>query len=92
MTRADLTEAIYQKIGFTKKESTKIFEMVLGLIKDTLGKGEKVKISGFGVFAVREKKARLGRNPRTGEGIEISARRVLTFRTSHVLKTRLNGR
>lgn len=91
MTKADLIESVYQKIGFSKKESAEVVEMVFDTIKDTLEHGEKIKISGFGNFVVREKKSRIGRNPQTGEEIEISARRVLTFKPSQVLKSVLNG-
>jgi integration host factor subunit alpha len=90
MTKADLVESIYEKIGFSKKESSDIVEMIFDTMKDTLEKGEKIKISGFGNFVVRAKRPRMGRNPQTGEEIEISARRVLTFRPSQVLKQALN--
>ena len=91
MTKADLVEAIHVKVGFSKKESADIVEMVFATIKDTLEKGEKIKISGFGNFEVRDKRSRVGRNPQTGDVIEISARRVLTFKPSQVLKSVLNG-
>lgn len=90
MTKADLVESIYEKIGFSKKESADIVEMIFDTIKETLEKGEKIKISGFGNFVVRSKRPRMGRNPQTGQEIEISARRVLTFRPSQVLKQALN--
>jgi len=90
LTKADIVEAIYEKIGFSKKESADLVEMVFDTLKDTLEKGEKIKISGFGNFVVRAKKPRIGRNPQTGEEIEISARKVLTFRPSQVLKAALN--
>ena len=90
MTKADIVETIYERIGFSKKESADIVEMVFDTIKETLEKGEKIKISGFGNFVVRSKRPRIGRNPQTGEEIEISARRVLTFRPSQVLKSALN--
>ncbi|HEX5033406.1 MAG TPA: integration host factor subunit alpha [bacterium] len=90
MTKADLVESIYEKIGFSKKESSDIVEMIFDTMKDTLERGEKIKISGFGNFVVRAKRPRMGRNPQTGEEIEISARRVLTFRPSQVLKQALN--
>lgn len=90
MTKADIIEQIYEKIGFSKKESSEIVELVFDTMKDTLEKGEKIKISGFGNFVVRSKNPRVGRNPQTGEEIEISARRVLTFRPSQVLKEVLN--
>ena len=90
MTKADIIESVYEKVGFSKKEAAEIVEMVFDTIKETLERGEKIKISGFGNFIVREKKSRVGRNPQTGEEIEISARRVLTFRPSQVLKNALN--
>lgn len=91
MTKADIVEKVYQKIGFSKKEASELVEMVFNQFKDCLVNGEKVKISGFGNFVVREKNERIGRNPQTGEQIKISARRVLTFRPSQVLKAILNG-
>jgi integration host factor subunit alpha len=90
VTKADIIESVYEKVGFSKKEAAEIVEMVFDTIKETLERGEKIKISGFGNFMVREKKSRVGRNPQTGEEIEISARRVLTFRPSQVLKNALN--
>ena len=90
MTKADIVEAVYQRIGFSKKDSAELVDLVFETLKETLEKGEKVKISGFGNFVVRQKKARKGRNPKTGEEIEISARRVLTFKPSQVLKKALN--
>ncbi len=90
MTKADIVENVYEQVGFSKKESAEIVELVFDTIKRTLESGEKIKISGFGNFIVREKKARIGRNPQTGQEIEISARRVLTFRPSQVLKSALN--
>lgn len=90
MTKADLVEAVHSKVGFSKRESADIVEMVFNTMKDTLEKGEKIKISGFGNFEVRDKRARVGRNPQTGDVIEISARRVLTFKPSQVLKNALN--
>ncbi|MDO8462112.1 MAG: integration host factor subunit alpha [Deltaproteobacteria bacterium] len=92
MTKAEIIEAIYSKIGFSKKESADIVELVFDTIKETLEKGEKIKISGFGNFVVRQKRPRIGRNPQTGEEIEISARKVLTFRPSQVLKSALNNK
>ena len=91
MTKADIIESVYEKVGFSKKESAEIVELVFDTLKETLERGDKVKISGFGNFQVRQKKARVGRNPQTGKEIEISARRVLTFRPSQVLKSALNG-
>lgn len=91
MTKADIIEKVYQKIGFSKKEASELVEMVFDQLKTVLCNGDKVKISGFGNFVVRGKKERIGRNPQTGDQITISARRVLTFRPSQVLKALLNG-
>ncbi len=92
MTKSEIIEQIYEKVGFSKKESAEIVELIFDTMKDTLERGEKIKISGFGNFVVREKRPRMGRNPQTGEEIEIAARRVLTFRPSQVLKVALNER
>jgi integration host factor subunit alpha len=92
MTKADIIEAVYEKVGgFSKKEAAEIVETVFDTIKDTLAAGQKIKISGFGNFIVREKNSRIGRNPQTGQEITISARRVLTFKPSQVLKNALNS-
>ena len=91
MTKADIVEKVYSKIGFSKKEASELVEMVFNTLKTVLKDGDKVKISGFGNFVVRGKNERVGRNPQTGEQIKISARRVLTFRPSQVLKAMLNG-
>lgn len=91
VTKADIVEKVYEKIGFSKKEASELVEMVFNSLKHTLQQGSKVKISGFGNFMVRGKNERIGRNPQTGEQIKISARRVLTFRPSQVLKAMLNG-
>ena len=90
MTKAEIVEQIYEQVGFSKKESAELVEKVFDTIKDTLAKGEKVKISGFGNFVVRCKNARKGRNPQTGQEILLGARRVLTFKPSLVLKNILN--
>ncbi len=90
MTKADIVETIYERVGFSKKESAELVETVFDVIKDALVDGEKVKFSGFGNFIVREKNARKGRNPQTGEEIQLEARRVLTFKPSLVLKNVLN--
>ena len=92
MTKADIIEHVYEKVGgFSKKEAAEIVEVVFDTIKETLERGEKIKISGFGNFVVRDKNSRVGRNPQTGKEITISARRVLTFKPSQVLKNALNG-
>jgi len=91
MTKADIIDAVFEKVGgFSKKEAADAVETVFETVKETLEKGEKIKLSGFGNFVVRDKLARTGRNPQTGQGMVISARRVLTFRPSQVLKNTLN--
>lgn len=91
MTKAEIIDAVYEKVGgFSKKEASEIVEAVFDTMKDVLADGEKIKISGFGNFVVHDKKQRIGRNPQTGEPIPISARKVLTFKASQVLKRVLN--
>jgi len=94
MTKADLVELLYERIGSSKKEMVDAVEAVFELIKESLRRGEKVKISGFGSFVVCHKHARRGRNPQTGDPITIVSRSVLSFKPSHVLKERVgkNGR
>lgn len=91
MTKADLVERVYLKTGFSKKESAQIVELVFDLMKSTLEKGEKIKLAGFGNFVVKNKATRKGRNPQTGDEIEISSRKILTFKPSQVLKSVING-
>jgi integration host factor subunit alpha len=90
MTKADLIESVYLKTGFSKKESADIVEMAFDLIKNNLEQGEKIKIAGFGNFEVKQKDSRRGRNPQTGEAIEITSRKILTFKPSQVLKFAIN--
>ena len=90
VTRADLTEAVYQEVGLSRNESAQLVESVLEEIASTLARGESVKLSSFGTFSVRDKAERIGRNPKTGEEAPISPRRVLAFRASRVLKDRIN--
>ena len=90
VTRAQLSEAVYQEVGLSRNESAELVESVLNEIADALARGEMVKISSFGSFAVRQKGQRIGRNPKTGEEVPISPRRVLVFRASHVLKDQIN--
>ena len=93
MTKAEIVQALYTKVGgFSKKESADIVDMVFEMMKETLGRGEKIKISGFGNFVLRDKRQRPGRNPQTGDPIKISERRVLTFKASQILKQALNPR
>ncbi len=91
VTRADLSEAVYQEVGLSRNESADLVESVLNEVSEALVRGEMVKISSFGSFAVRQKGKRIGRNPKTGEEVPILPRRVLVFRASHVLKNRING-
>ena len=90
VTRAELSEAVYQEVGLARSESAELVESVLEAISRALVRGESVKLSSFGSFAVREKGQRIGRNPKTGEEVPILPRRVLVFRASHVLKDRIN--
>lgn len=89
MTKAEIANIIHERIGFSKKESAQLVESVLEEIKQTLIAGEDVKLSGFGHFMLREKHARRGRNPKTGQDITIEPRRVVTFRASQLLKSSL---
>ena len=90
VTRAELSEAVYQEVGLSRSESAELVESVLEEISHALVRGESVKLSSFGSFSVREKGQRIGRNPKTGEEVPILPRRVLVFRASHVLKDRIN--
>jgi len=90
MTKIDIIQNVYEKLGFSKKDSARLVDSVFDIMKDCLAQGEKIKISGFGNFVVKEKNARRGRNPQTGQEIEISARRVLTFKSSQVLRKALS--
>lgn len=92
MTKADIVQAVYSRLGgFSKKESADLVDLVFETMKETLGRGEKIKISGFGNFVLRDKRARQGRNPQTGAPITITERRVLNFKASQLLKQALNG-
>ncbi len=91
VTRADLSEAVYQKVGLSRTESAALVESVLGEICDCLARGETVKLSSFGSFIVRDKGERIGRNPKTGIEVPIDPRRVMVFKPSNVLKARING-
>ncbi len=90
VTRADLSEAVFNEIGLSRTESAELVETILAEISTALASGETVKLSSFGSFIVRQKNSRMGRNPKTGEEVPISPRRVLTFRASHVLKDKIN--
>ncbi len=89
LTRMDLSEAVLREVGLSRNESATLVESVLQHMSDALATGETVKISSFGTFSVRDKAARVGRNPKTGDEVPISPRRVLTFRPSHLMKDRV---
>lgn len=89
LTRMDLSEAVLREVGLSRNESAQLVESVLQHMSDALSDGETVKISSFGTFSVRDKAARVGRNPKTGDEVPISPRRVLTFRPSHLMKDRV---
>ena len=89
LTRIDLSEAVFREVGLSRNESAQLVESVLEHMSDSLVTGEQVKISSFGTFSVRNKTARIGRNPKTGEEVPINPRRVLTFRPSHLMKDRV---
>ena len=89
LTRMDLSEAVFREVGLSRNESAQLVERVLEMMSDSLVAGEQVKVSSFGTFSVRSKTARVGRNPKTGEEVPISPRRVMTFRPSHLMKDRV---
>jgi len=89
MTKADLADILKEKLSYSKQEAIELVELTLGVLKDAIVTEGHVKISGFGNFMVREKADRTGRNPQTGETITISSRKVLTFKPSTTLKSRI---
>lgn len=89
LTRMDLSEAVFREVGLSRNESADLVEAVLNHMSDSLVEGDQVKISSFGTFSIRDKAARVGRNPKTGEEVPINPRRVLTFRPSHLMKDRV---
>lgn len=89
LTRMDLAEAVFREVGLSRNESAQLVEAIISHVSDALAAGEQVKISSFGTFSVRDKTARVGRNPKTGEEVPISPRRVLSFRPSHLMKERV---
>ena len=91
ITRADLSEAVYQRLGLSRTESASLVEMVLQEISQAIERGETVKLSSFGSFVVRSKGERIGRNPKTGVEVPITPRRVMVFKPSNILKSRING-
>lgn len=91
LTKAEIAEQLYEELGLNKREAKEFVEIFFGEISDILTEGSDVKISGFGNFILRDKKARPGRNPKTGEDVEISSRRVVTFRAGQKLKERVEN-
>lgn len=89
ITRADLAEAVYRKVGLSRTESAQLVESVLDEVCDAIVRGESVKLSSFATFQVRDKRERVGRNPKTGEEVPILPRRVMTFKASNVMKNRI---
>ncbi len=90
LTRADLCEAVHDEVGLSRQDCATLVERTLELMIQALEAGEQVKLSGFGVFQVRAKRARMGRNPKTGEPAAIEPRRVIGFRASQVMKARVD--
>lgn len=90
LTRADITEALFQEIGLTRKDSGEILDMILEEISDNLSQGNDVKLSSFGTFSLRDKKSRVGRNPKTGVEAEITSRRVISFKPSQTMRKIIN--
>lgn len=91
LTRMDLAEAVHDQVGLSRNDSAQLVESVLDHVSDALVAGEQVKISSFGTFSLRDKNARIGRNPKTGEEVPITPRRVLSFRPSHLMKDRVSA-
>ncbi|MCX8023209.1 MAG: integration host factor subunit alpha [Syntrophorhabdaceae bacterium] len=90
MTKSEIVSSVYERLGLSKRECADLVDAFFDIIKKTLASGENVKLSGFGNFIVKEKRSRRGRNPQTGEEIEISKRKVLNYRLSQVLKDEIN--
>ena len=91
-TRSTLSEAVFKNVGLSRNESATLVDSVFGEILKSLIQGDDVKISSFGTFVVRQKKERIGRNPKTGQEVPITERSVVTFRASNVLKSKVNSR
>lgn len=89
LNRVAISDAVFRKIGLSRNESAKLVDAVLDNVSGALVRGEKVKLSSFGTFSMRQKSARVGRNPQTGQEVPISARKVLTFRASDQMKKRV---
>jgi len=91
VVKADIVDLVHERVGFTKAEASEVVEAILQVIKETLQRGEAVQVVGFGSFVVRNKKERIGRNPKTGEEIKINPRNVLTFKASQILRTKVDS-
>jgi len=91
LTKAKIVDTVHQELGFPKNRSAELIEILLEQIKNTLGEGQDVLISGFGKFCVKQKKQRRGRNPATGDDMMLEQRRVVTFRCSHLLREKINN-
>lgn len=91
MTKAELAEALHEQVGLNKREAKELVDLFFDTLSDTLASGESVRLSGFGNFELRDKPQRPGRNPKTGEEIPITARRVVTFRPGQKLRLRVDG-
>jgi len=91
VTRADLAEAVYREIGLSRSESSELVESVIDHVSNALLRGEQVKLAGFGTFSLRDKKERMGRNPKTGKEVPITSRRVLVFKPSQILRERVDS-
>ena len=91
VTRADLVEAVYNRVGLPRSECASLVESVIAAISDAAVDGQNIKLSSFGTFHIRQKKLRIGRNPKTGEEVPIAPRRVMTFKPSNILRSKVNG-
>ena len=91
LTKAKIIDVIHTRLGYPKNRSAELLEILLEIIKGNLEKGEDVLISGFGKFCVKDKEERRGRNPATGDDMVLDKRRVVTFRCSHLLRSKING-
>lgn len=91
LTKAMIIDVIHNQLGYPKNKSAELLEILLEIMKSTLEKGEDVLISGFGKFCVKDKQERRGRNPATGDDMILDKRRVVTFRCSHLLRSKING-
>lgn len=92
MTKAEIVEIVQQRVDFSKKDAAEVVESLFEMIRKSLEQGEDIKLPGFGNFLIRDKNQRIGRNPKTGEAIPITARKVVSFKPSVILRERVNGK